>query len=166
MSILRTVKKGYISIKTASGYMKLLPRTLATLVSMSDGTSVENKISSLIPTVQFVGSASTPSENIPYQMSIRYPDGRMIEYGRAILSTWANVNVITGNIDFIYPFVDTLPIMISTLNNEQNSIKMVHTHVSVLPGFRQANFAAHHPHGGFINGDIFRAYYVAFGRWK
>lgn len=47
MSILSTVKKGYMTIKTASGYVKLLPRTLATLVAMSDGKSVEEKINEL-----------------------------------------------------------------------------------------------------------------------
>ena len=47
MSILSTVKKGYMTIKTASGYVKLLPRTLATLVAMSDGKSVEEKITEL-----------------------------------------------------------------------------------------------------------------------
>lgn len=47
MSILSTVKKGYMTIKTASGYVKMLPRTLATLVEMSDGKSVEQKITEL-----------------------------------------------------------------------------------------------------------------------
>lgn len=47
MSILSTVKKGYITIKTTAGYVKLLPRTLATLVAMSDGKSVEEKITEL-----------------------------------------------------------------------------------------------------------------------
>ena len=47
MSILSTVKKGYMTIKTASGYVKLLPRTLATLVAMSDGKNVEEKINQL-----------------------------------------------------------------------------------------------------------------------
>lgn len=36
-----------MTIKTASGYVKLLPRTLATLVAMSDGKSVEEKINEL-----------------------------------------------------------------------------------------------------------------------
>ncbi len=47
MSILSTLKKGYLSIKTASGYMKLLPRTLSTLVTMNDGTTVEKKINQI-----------------------------------------------------------------------------------------------------------------------
>lgn len=37
MAILDTVKKGYLTLKTATGYVKLLPRTLASLVSTSDG---------------------------------------------------------------------------------------------------------------------------------
>lgn len=36
-----------MTIKTASGYVKMLPRTLATLVEMSDGKSVEQKITEL-----------------------------------------------------------------------------------------------------------------------
>lgn len=47
MSILSTVKKGYLYMKTSSGYLKLLPRTLATLVSMSNGNSVETEISNI-----------------------------------------------------------------------------------------------------------------------
>ena len=47
MAILSTVKKGYITLKTASGYVKLLPRTLATLVAMGDGKTVEEKINEL-----------------------------------------------------------------------------------------------------------------------
>ena len=47
MAILDITKKGYMTIKTAAGYVKLLPRTLATLVAMSDGKSVEEKITEL-----------------------------------------------------------------------------------------------------------------------
>ncbi|MCI9216255.1 MAG: hypothetical protein HFG95_04040 [Dorea sp.] len=47
MAILSTIKRGYLLIKTATGYVKLLPRTLATLVSMADGSTVESQITSL-----------------------------------------------------------------------------------------------------------------------
>lgn len=47
MSILSTVKKGYLYMKTSSGYLKLLPRTLASLVSLDNGNSVETEISSI-----------------------------------------------------------------------------------------------------------------------
>lgn len=47
MAILDVAKKGLITIKTAAGYVKILPRTLATLVEMSDGKSVEQKITEL-----------------------------------------------------------------------------------------------------------------------
>lgn len=47
MSILSTVKKGYLYMKTSSGYLKLLPRTLASLVSLDNGKSVETEISSI-----------------------------------------------------------------------------------------------------------------------
>ena len=47
MSILSTVKKGYLYMKTSSGYLKLLPRTLAELVSLDNGNSVETEISNI-----------------------------------------------------------------------------------------------------------------------
>lgn len=47
MSILSTVKKGYLYMKTSSGYLKLLPRTLANLVSLDNGNSVETEISNI-----------------------------------------------------------------------------------------------------------------------
>lgn len=47
MAILTTVKKGYLLLKTASGYVKLLPRTLASLVSMNDGSTVETQITNI-----------------------------------------------------------------------------------------------------------------------
>ena len=47
MAILNIIKKGYIHLKVGGAYIKLLPRTLATLVSMSDGRSVENAIDEL-----------------------------------------------------------------------------------------------------------------------
>lgn len=47
MSILSTVKKGYLYMKTSSGYLKLLPRTLASLVSLDNGNSVEDEIASI-----------------------------------------------------------------------------------------------------------------------
>lgn len=47
MSILSTVKKGYLYMKTSSGYLKLLPRTLASLVSLNNGNSVETEISNI-----------------------------------------------------------------------------------------------------------------------
>lgn len=47
MSILSTVKKGYLYMKISSGYLKLLPRTLASLVSLDNGNSVETEISNI-----------------------------------------------------------------------------------------------------------------------
>ena len=47
MSILSTDKKGYLYMKTSSGYLKLLPRTLASLVSLDNGNSVETEISNI-----------------------------------------------------------------------------------------------------------------------
>ena len=45
MSILSTIKRGYLYLKTTSGYIKVLPRTEASLVELKDGTNVENRIS-------------------------------------------------------------------------------------------------------------------------
>ena len=45
MSILSTIKRGYLYLKSTSGYIKVLPRTEASLVELKDGTNVENRIS-------------------------------------------------------------------------------------------------------------------------
>ena len=55
MAILNIIKKGYIHLKVGGAYIKLLPRTLATLVSMSDGRSVENAIDELNRKLPFCG---------------------------------------------------------------------------------------------------------------
>lgn len=47
MAILSQTKQGFITFKTVAGYMKWLPRTLASLVTMNDGKSVEEKITQL-----------------------------------------------------------------------------------------------------------------------
>ena len=45
MSVLDTVKKGYLHIKTATDeYMRILPRTLASLILMNDGSTAEDSI--------------------------------------------------------------------------------------------------------------------------
>lgn len=46
MAILDTVKKGYMYLKTSSGYTKLLPRTHASLVSLDEGGTVQAQIDS------------------------------------------------------------------------------------------------------------------------
>lgn len=52
MAILNTVKKGFLRSKTDSGYITLKPKTDASLVSMNDGAPVENKITSLLSSVE------------------------------------------------------------------------------------------------------------------
>lgn len=47
MAILDTVKKGYLTLKEATGYVKLLPRTLASLVETSDGSNVQTKLDTI-----------------------------------------------------------------------------------------------------------------------
>lgn len=46
MAILDTVKKGYMYLKTSSGYTKLLPRTHASLVGLDEGGTVQAQIDS------------------------------------------------------------------------------------------------------------------------
>ncbi len=93
MSILSTVKKGYLYMKTSSGYLKLLPRTLASLVSLDNGNSVETEISniksaasSLSTTVSGhttklnglkTGSTSTVANNLTTNTSGYVLDARM-----------------------------------------------------------------------------------------
>lgn len=48
MAISTTVKKGYITLKTAaSTYVKLLPRTLASLVTTDSGSNVQDELDEL-----------------------------------------------------------------------------------------------------------------------
>ena len=47
MAILDTVKKGYLTLKEATGNVKLLPRTLASLVETSDGSNVQTKLDTI-----------------------------------------------------------------------------------------------------------------------
>lgn len=109
------------------------------------------------PTVQ--SSADT------WQCSIKYTDGRMIEYGRCMCHTFGNTYAMSGNVKFISKFA-ALPMVITTLNNENNSIKMIDCHSSVNPAMESCNIWVHSPQGRIESGDLFRAYYVALGRWK
>ena len=91
MSILSTVKKGYMTIKTASGYVKLLPRTLATLVAMSDGKSVEEKITELNSKLskQNLSFSNLGWTNPTYQI-IKYGDIVMINYRCVVTNSAAH----------------------------------------------------------------------------
>lgn len=53
MAILSQTKQGFITFKTIAGYVKWLPRTLASLVTMNDGKSVEEKITQLNGSLAF-----------------------------------------------------------------------------------------------------------------
>ena len=57
MAILDTVKKGYLTLKTATGYVKLLPRTLASLVSTSDGSDVQTKLDTINNNLTIINSS-------------------------------------------------------------------------------------------------------------
>ena len=64
MAILDTVKKGYLTLKTATGYVKLLPRTLASLVSTSDGSDVQTKLDTInnnLTVINHMEMLGTPS---------------------------------------------------------------------------------------------------------
>lgn len=47
MAILSTIHKGYLRLKTVAGYVTILPRTLASLVEMKNGKSVEDAVTEL-----------------------------------------------------------------------------------------------------------------------
>lgn len=72
MAILDTIKKGYCYMKTSTGYIKLLPRTLAELVSLKNGLTVEYVLSKLknAANATLVNNATTTVENTAL-------DGRM-----------------------------------------------------------------------------------------
>lgn len=47
MAILSTIHKGYLRLKTVAGYVTILPRTLASLVEMKNGKTVEDAVTEL-----------------------------------------------------------------------------------------------------------------------
>ena len=77
MAILNTIKKGYMHLKVGGAYIKLLPRTLATLVSMSDGRSVENAIDELNRNLQS-GYTHLSEDEIGY---VKFSNGLKAIYG-------------------------------------------------------------------------------------
>ena len=83
MAILDTVKKGYLTLKTATGYVKLLPRTLASLVSTSDGSDVQTKLDTINNNLTVLGT--------------EYWSGVKNNYSYSTKETWVN-NVSTVTI--------------------------------------------------------------------
>lgn len=76
MAILDTVKKGYLYIKTSTGYMRHLPRTLASLVDMDDGSSVQTTITNLKNNLK-TGAYATIVNNATTTATNTVLDGRM-----------------------------------------------------------------------------------------
>ena len=76
MAILDTVKKGYLYIKTSTGYMRHLPRTLASLVDMDDGSSVQTTITNLKNSLK-TGAYATIVNNATTTAANTVLDGRM-----------------------------------------------------------------------------------------
>lgn len=93
MAILDTVKKGYLTLKTATGYVKLLPRTLASLVSTSDGSDVQTKLDTINNnlTIYVMEERNiSPKDNGTYQWRYR-------KWSNGTLELWR----IGGNVDTI-----------------------------------------------------------------
>lgn len=94
MAILDTVKKGYMYLKTSSGYTKLLPRTHASLVSLDEGGTVQAQIDS-------------------YQS--RFIDRQVFFYDDSNLSGSASFSLQNLISDVKYSFIVTVS---SSLSNE------------------------------------------------
>ena len=91
MAILDTVKKGYLALKTATGYVKLLPRTLASLVSTSDGSDVQTKLDTINNNLIYIVERGTKND---YNY-IKYSNGDMIMHrhyywNTNLVSNWYN----------------------------------------------------------------------------
>lgn len=98
MAILDTVKKGYMYLKTSSGYTKLLPRTHASLVSLDEGGTVQAKIDS-------------------YQS--RFIDRQVFFYDDSNLSGVASFSLQNLISDVKYSFIVTVSSSLSSESYEQ-----------------------------------------------
>lgn len=112
MAILNTIKKGYMHLKVGGAYIKLLPRTLATLVSMSDGRSVENAIDELNRKLAADGERTTTLNG--WAVKYRYAGaGYMYVNITRTVSSVDNSSVYTEitNLPFSVPFAQDLSII-------------------------------------------------------
>ena len=98
MAILDTVKKGYMYLKTSSGYTKLLPRTHASLVSLDEGGTVQTQIDS-------------------YQS--RFIDRQVFFYDDSNLSGVASFSLQNLISDVKYSFIVTVSSSLSSESYEQ-----------------------------------------------
>lgn len=98
MAILDTVKKGYMYLKTSSGYTKLLPRTHASLVSLDEGGTVQAQIDS-------------------YQS--RFIDRQVFFYDDSNLSGVASLSLQNLISDVKYSFIVTVSSSLSSESYEQ-----------------------------------------------
>lgn len=98
MAILDTVKKGYMYLKTSSGYTKLLPRTHASLVSLDEGGTVQAQIDS-------------------YQS--RFIDRQVFFYDNSNLSGVASFSLQNLISDVKYSFIVTVSSSLSSESYEQ-----------------------------------------------
>lgn len=96
MAIIDTVKKGYMYLKTSSGYTKLLPRTYASLVSLNDG-----------------GTLTVKDQIDSYQS--RFIDRQVFFYDDSNLSGSASFSLQNLISDVKYSFIVTVS---SSLSNE------------------------------------------------
>lgn len=168
MAILSKITDFMLYLKESTGYV--LYRLSAKCVAMDNGNDLQTEIDELnskcSTSIETNGTEPTVHSSADtWQCSIKYTDGRMIEYGRCMCHTFGNTYAMSGNVKFISKFA-ALPMVITTLNNENNSIKIISCHSSVNPTMESCNIWVHSPQGRIESGDWFRAYYVALGRWK
>ena len=175
LSSLKTKVKDSVVNAINSLYDSTIGKTLKTLEEVKSNTeqgffvdalAVAELNSKCSTSIETNGTEPTVHSSADtWQCSIKYTDGRMIEYGICMCHTFGNTYAMSGNVKFISKFA-ALPMVITTLNNENNSIKMINCHSSVNPTMESCNIWVHSPQGGIESGDWFRAYYVALGRWK
>lgn len=118
MSILSTVKKGTWSIKTVSGYIKYLPRTLATLVDMSDGKTVEETINTINTNLSTKAPTSHASTSTTYGVGTTSNYGHVKTINNLTTSSYANGQALSAYQGYL---------LNTSLSNKSNSD---HTHDS------------------------------------
>lgn len=127
MSILDTIKKGYLYTKTSAGFLKLLPRTLAELVSLNDGSNLENTISSIKTTLNSLktGANATVVNNLTTTASGTVLDGRQ---GKVLNDTIGSLSSLSTSVKTsIVNAINSLKIVVDGKLNTKNVVNNLTT---------------------------------------
>ena len=132
MSILDTIKKGYLYTKTSAGFLKLLPRTLAELVSLNDGSNLENTISSIKTTLNSLktGANATVVNNLTTTSSGTVLDGRQ---GKVLNDTIGSLSSLSTSVKT--SIVNAINSLKTVVDGKLNTKNVVNNLVTTAAGY-------------------------------